>query len=476
MPATPASLPITGSTADQDSAFLRRILATWWPLAASWMLMGAELPVVSAVVARLADPEINLAAYGGIVMPLALIIESPIIMLLSASTALSKDWASFARMRRFMMSISAVLTALHVLVVFTPLYDVIARNLLGAPAEIIEPGRMGLRIMLPWTWSIAYRRFHQGVLIRFGRSGTVGRGTLIRLGANCTVLIIGYLIGSLPGIVVAASAVATGVVSEALYVAIAVRPVLHGPLRQAQPVDPPLTWGAFFAFYLPLVMTSLIGLLASPLNSAALGRMPRSLESLAAWPAISGLVFLLRSPGIAYNEVVVSMLDEPHSSSPLRRFMVWMVVLTSAIIVLITITPLSTLWFGRISALKPESGLPGPCGAVVRPAPAGDERAAVLVPGRYLAQQAHARADRIGGGLPADRWRHPVGWCSLGENDRFLCGLAGLHDRHPGADSLAVGAQPRGDARGYPAGSNLNDGTPQSGVLGFYRSRVLLLE
>jgi hypothetical protein len=353
MPASPESLPILNSSADHDSVFLRRIIATWWPLAASWMLMSAELPVVSAVVARLADPEINLAAYGGIVFPLALLIESPIIMLLAASTALSKDWASFARMRRFMMSASAVLTALHILIAFTPLYDGIAIKLLGVPPEIIEPGRTGLRIMLPWTWSIAYRRFHQGVLIRFGHSVTVGRGTLIRLGANCIVLITGYLIGSLPGIVVATSAVATGVFSEAMYVALAVRPVLRGPLRQAQPVDPPLTWSAFFAFYLPLVMTSLIGLLASPLNSAALGRMPRSLESLAAWPAISGLVFLLRSPGTAFNEVVVSMLDQPHSSSPLRRFMVWMVVITSAIIVLITITPLSTLWVERISALRP---------------------------------------------------------------------------------------------------------------------------
>ena len=353
MPASPVSLPITDSPADQNSASIRRIFATWWPLAASWMLMSAEMPAISAVVARLAEPEINLAAYGGIVFPLALLIESPIIMLLAASTALSKDWDSYARMRRFMMTAGAALTALHVLVAFTPLYDGIASNLLGAPPEIIEPGRVGLRIMLPWTWSIAYRRFHQGVLIRFGRSVTVGRGTLIRLGANCIVLIIGYLIGNLPGIVVATSAVATGVFSEALYVALAVRPVLRGPLRQAQPVNPPLTWGAFFSFYLPLVMTSLIGLLASPLNSAALGRMPRTLESLAAWPAIAGLVFLLRSPGIAFNEVVVSMLDELHSSRPLRRFMVWMVVFTTAVIVLIAITPLSILWVERISALRP---------------------------------------------------------------------------------------------------------------------------
>jgi hypothetical protein len=47
----------------------KRILNTWWPLAASWLLMGAELPALSAFVARLPDPAINLAAYGGIVFP-----------------------------------------------------------------------------------------------------------------------------------------------------------------------------------------------------------------------------------------------------------------------------------------------------------------------------------------------------------------------------------------------------------------------
>ena len=63
------------------------IFRTWLPLAASWLLMGAELPLLSAVVARLADPDIHLAAYSGIVFPLALVIESPIIML--NSTALN---------------------------------------------------------------------------------------------------------------------------------------------------------------------------------------------------------------------------------------------------------------------------------------------------------------------------------------------------------------------------------------------------
>jgi hypothetical protein len=93
---------------------------------------GRELPALAAVVARLPNPEINLAAYGGIVFPIALIIESPIIMLLAASTALSKDWPSYRKLYRFMMVAGAALTALHIMIAFTPLYSVVAVRILGA--------------------------------------------------------------------------------------------------------------------------------------------------------------------------------------------------------------------------------------------------------------------------------------------------------------------------------------------------------
>ena len=41
---------------------------------------------LAATMARLPDPAVNLAAFGGIVFPLALLVEAPIIMLLAAST------------------------------------------------------------------------------------------------------------------------------------------------------------------------------------------------------------------------------------------------------------------------------------------------------------------------------------------------------------------------------------------------------
>ena len=93
----------------------------WWPLAGSWLLMGLELLLVAATVSRLANAEIHLAAYGGVVFPLSLFIEAPIIMILVASTALCKDWSAYRLMRNFIVTLGGSLTLLHILLAFSSL-------------------------------------------------------------------------------------------------------------------------------------------------------------------------------------------------------------------------------------------------------------------------------------------------------------------------------------------------------------------
>ena len=329
----------------------RRILQTWWPLAFSWLLMGVELPAVSAVMARLAQPEISLAAYGGVVFPLALIIEAPVIMLLAASTALCKDWASYLVVRRYMRGAAVVLTLLHVLLAFTPLFDVVVGGIIGAPEAIRPAARLGLQIMTPWTGAIAYRRFQQGILIRFGRSSAVGLGTVVRLLANAGVLVFGGLYWNVPGIVVGTTGISLGVVAEAFAAGFWVRPVLRGPLREAAPISPPLTFRGFLSFYVPLALTSLIGLIGLPMGSAGMSRMPRPLDSLATWPVVNGFTFLFRGVGMAYNEVVVASLDQPDSITALRRFAVWAAIVGSVIYLVVVATPLIEIWLGTVSAL-----------------------------------------------------------------------------------------------------------------------------
>ena len=168
-----------------------RVVRMWLPLAASWALMGAEAPLFAAFIGHLPDQRIHLGAFGGIAYPIALVVEGPIIMLLAASTALCVDLASYRKLLRFTWGSAAVLTAVHVAIAFTPLYDLVTRGILGIPEELIEPGRLGLRLLTPWTAAIAYRRFQQGVLIRHERSRLVMVGTGVRLAVLVTTMLLG---------------------------------------------------------------------------------------------------------------------------------------------------------------------------------------------------------------------------------------------------------------------------------------------
>jgi hypothetical protein len=142
------------------------------------------------------------------------------------------------------------------------------------------------------------------------------------------------------------------VISEAIYVGIVVRPVVRTDLRLAPAVQPVLTWKEFYAFYIPLAMTSLLFLLSQPIGSAAMSRLPLSIPSLAVWPVLGGFLFILRSMGVAFNEVVVAMLDEKHSYNNLRRFTVILAAGTTVLLVLLAATPLSTWWFRDIMGLS----------------------------------------------------------------------------------------------------------------------------
>jgi hypothetical protein len=205
--------------------------------------------------------------------------------------------------------------------------------------------------MTPWTWSIAYRRFNQGVLIRFGHSRAVSIGTAVRLTADLSILIVGVRWGTIQGVAVAGAAVGMGVISEAVYTGLRVRSVVNGPLRAAPPPENPLTLPRFLSFYIPLALTSLIVMIYMPIGSAAMGRMPRALDSLAVWPVVSGLVFIFRSLGVAFNEVVVALLDEPGAVPQLRRFTALLAASVTGLLFLIAATPLSRLWLVDVSAL-----------------------------------------------------------------------------------------------------------------------------
>ncbi len=254
-------------------------------------------------------------------------------------------------MYRFMMAAGASITVVHALVAFTPLYDLVVIGLLRPPAEIVEPARLGLMIMLPWTWSIGHRRFHQGVLIRYGDAKAVSVGTFIRLMTNVVVMLLSVLMG-LSGIVVASTGLSIGVVVEMVFIAWRARRVVRE--RIPVQVDQPLTWGGFTDFfYTPLALTSFLFLASQPLGSAALSRMPEALNSLAVWPVLMSFVFLFRGLGFAFNEVVVTVLKEKIATfSELSRFALSLSALLAGLLALVALTPFAPFYFDSVAGLS----------------------------------------------------------------------------------------------------------------------------
>src|SRR5690606_30322296 len=97
---------------------------------------------------------------------------------------------------RFMLLAGLALTVVHAAVAFTPLYDVTVVPLLDPPEVVRAPAQLGLQLMLPWSWAIAYRRFHQGLLIRNDRARHVTIGTVLRIVALGVVLLAAALAGA----------------------------------------------------------------------------------------------------------------------------------------------------------------------------------------------------------------------------------------------------------------------------------------
>ncbi|MDW8106947.1 MAG: hypothetical protein RMK45_05655 [Armatimonadota bacterium] len=334
----------------------RALFWIWFPLALSFTLMMLEAPTTNAVLARFAEPSVQIAGFG-IALGLSLLIESPVIMLLATAIALVSGRESFFAVLRFVLTLIVGLTALTALIAFTPLYDLIAFRLLGLPERVAQAGRVAMQVMLLWTAAIGWRRFLQGVLVRYGRAQFVSWGTAIRLTSILSVGVGLLWWNQLPGAVVGACMVMAGVLVEALVATLFALPLLRERvLSHAEATT--LSQRAIWKFHLPLAGTTLLTLLAHPLTAAALARLPQPEIAIATWQVVFGTLLALRSWGLALQEASVAALQH-HTPLPiLSGFTHKVAAGTTAALLVLAFTPLAGLFSERVLALQPDMAAP----------------------------------------------------------------------------------------------------------------------
>ena len=320
-------------------------------------MMAAEGPFLAAMIARMPGPEFNLGAYG-VAFALAILIEAPVIMLMSAATSLVRDRISYLKMRNFSRGLILGTTLLLLIVLVPGVYRWLTETLLQLPAEVADLTYGALWFFLPWPSAIGYRRFLQGVLIRAGKTRLVAMGTLIRLLAMTVAALLGYLLLDIPGAWVGGLALGTGVTVEAIAARFMAAETVRGLLTEegdAEYTGRTVTYRAIATFYLPLALTSLIGLTIQPLLTFFMGRSVSPVESLAVYPVVHSLSFFFRSVGFAYQDAAIALIGERFEHyRELRRFCFTLGAVTTAGLGLVAFTPLFQLWFTVLSGLTPE--------------------------------------------------------------------------------------------------------------------------
>ncbi len=329
----------------------------WSPLAATWIMMSLEGPMLAALIARLPDPKINLAAYG-LAFSIAILVEAPVMMLMSAATALVRDRDSYRRLRLFTHGLNALATLPLCVLLIPPVFGALIRGLLNLPPDVADLTYGALWFFVPWTAAIGYRRFVHGVMIQAGATRRVAAGTFCRLTAMAGTALALFVFFELPGAWLGPASLVVGVLVEAGAARWMGTAAIRGALAttcSSTGTAARLTCRGIAAFYYPLALTSVIGLATYPMLTFFMGRAHAPLESLAVFPVVGSLSFIFRAVGLSYQEAAIALLgDDLEHRRAVGRFAVGLALACALGQAVFAVDPFFGHWFVTVSGLAPE--------------------------------------------------------------------------------------------------------------------------
>lgn len=261
-------------------------------------MMTLDLPIVNAVLNRsFPDPDTSVAALR-VAFSLALVYEASHISMIDTSTALSADRRAFHMLRRFYMVMAGVLFVIASALAFSPLYDLIVRDVMNIPRSVAEAARPALWAFLLWPVPIGWRRLYQGALIRHGHPKPVGAGGVVRMASLIVALIFfgwfGTQVVRIEPAAIVVLAMLASVTAEAMAVHGWSARVLRA-LPETTPDKPPITYRDLWRFFLPLAGTSTLSTLTQPVLTAGIA------SAAVAWASPNGSVVAVASYAIAWS-------------------------------------------------------------------------------------------------------------------------------------------------------------------------------
>jgi hypothetical protein len=187
------------------------------PLAGTSVLALLAQPLVTSSLARLQNPTISLAAWP-IVFQITLMSRAAALAWPEAVIALTDGRQTFLPIRRFTLTIAAVLTALMALFVFSPLSALYIFVIQDMTRLVGDLAQNSLSLFLLFPALTVFTSWLRGLLIGERVTKEINVGMALNLAVTGIVLLLGISL-QLPGLPAATAALNIAALCEVIYLA-----------------------------------------------------------------------------------------------------------------------------------------------------------------------------------------------------------------------------------------------------------------
>lgn len=324
----------------------RSLLLFFAPLALGGIFFPLARPFLNATIARTADPITSLAAFS-VALSLVMPFMSPLFALRQVATALAGNRANLRGIRNLSWILAGMSSGLLFGLCIPPVYRLVVHSILGIPEVIADTGLPVLVVFAATPLLAVGRGYYQGILVNRGRPWPVGFGALIYLIVIVGVMLPAVVFTTLEGALLAAIALAVGQIAYLLVVWRAGRRWIVQAAVESGEVVP-----SVYRFYRPLAVSTLLLAGLEPALQAGIVRVQLPEVSLAAYPICVSLIWLAGTPLWNVQQVVIARVHDAVSFGAVRKFILTISVVLSALMFAFALPPLSDTIFVHLMGVR----------------------------------------------------------------------------------------------------------------------------
>ena len=324
----------SGGAASQSPGFAGRATTLLLPASLNLGITHVLAPVLNGLLARSVEPEAAISGYA-IAMGVMGLVALPQMRIQQLTLVFLDDQVSLSRLRRFVALFALLSGAVAVVVVFTPVHDLLLDGVFATSGTLRAESAAALVALAPFPILAIVRTHLYGVALRIGRPRLIWIGTASGAIAVLAVAALVLLVDPTAGSQIAAVAVTAGAAVETLVLVAGTTGSLRrdlNPVTQAAP-----SYSSLLRFFGPLLVAAFLPAITQPVINAILTRAPEPEAGVAAVALTFGVnqIFLIALWGV--QPTLLALMARGESPLAGRRF--------ANIVGLITVVPAAVVAF-----------------------------------------------------------------------------------------------------------------------------------